>query len=177
MKEYLVRNHKNHTVQATAAEGASDEIHRPEQSADCDFNNKLDIIKTEFQLQFKKFRDHVAEEMAKMTAQLTELSQAREQLTQARRELEDTRLQLQVMKEAQGTPPVWPAYADVARRTPPASIPTSTSSTGRTTTPEPAFCTVDMSAVPEEHIGEATPVALRHTRFVYVAEELCKDWR
>jgi hypothetical protein len=122
----------------------------------------LDIIKTEFQLQFKKLRDYVAEEMAKMTAQLTEeLSQAREQLTQARHELEDTRLQLQVMKEAQGTPPVRPAYADVARRTPPASIPTPVSSTGRAATPEPAFCTVDMSGVTEEHIGEATPVALR----------------
>ncbi len=50
------------------------------------FNNKLDIIKTEFQPQFRKLGDHVAEEMAKMTVQLTEeLSQAREQLTQARR--------------------------------------------------------------------------------------------
>ena len=159
--ERILRNHKNHTVQATAAERASEEIHCLEQSADRDFNNKLDIIKMEFQLQFKKLRDHMAEEMAKMTAQLTELSQAQEQLTQARRELEDTRLQLQTMKEAQGPLPVRPAYADVARRTPPASIPTSASSTGRTTTTEPAFCTVDMSAVPEEHIGEATPVALR----------------
>ncbi|EAQ85323.1 hypothetical protein CHGG_09337 [Chaetomium globosum CBS 148.51] len=30
-----------------------------------------------------------------------------------------------------------------------------------TATPEPAFCTVDMTRVPEEHIEEATPVALR----------------
>ena len=104
----------------------------------------------------------MAEEIAKMTAQLTEeLSQAREQLTQARRELEDTRLQLQAMNEAQGAPSARPAYADVARRTPPASIPTPTSSTGRAATPEPAFCTVDVSRVPEEHIEEATPVALR----------------
>ncbi len=159
--ERILRNHKTHTVQATAAEGAIEEIHCLEQSADHDFNNKLDIIKTEFQLQFKQLRDHVAEEMAKMTAQLTELSQAREQLTQTRRELEDTRLQLQAMKEAQGAPPIRPAYADVARRTPPASIPTSAPSTGRSATPEPTFCTVDMSGVTEEHIGEATPVALR----------------
>ncbi|KAK4118575.1 hypothetical protein N657DRAFT_651129, partial [Parathielavia appendiculata] len=93
-------------------------------------------------MQFKKI---IAEEVAKMTAQLTEeLSQARDQLTRACRELEDTRLQLQAMKEAQEAPLVWPAYSDVARRTPPASIPTPASSTGRAATPEPAFCTVDM---------------------------------
>ncbi|EAQ85551.1 hypothetical protein CHGG_09565 [Chaetomium globosum CBS 148.51] len=59
----------------------------------------------EFQLQFEKLRDHMVEEMAKMTARLTEeLSQAREQLTQARRELEDTRLQLHTMNQAQEAP-------------------------------------------------------------------------
>ena len=168
--ERILRNHKNHTVQATAAEGTSKEIHCPKQSADRDFNNKLDIINAELQMQFRKLRDQVAEEiakeitkeMSKMTAQLTEeLSQTREQLTQARREVEDTRLQLQAIKEAQEAPLVRPAYADVARRTPPASIPTPASSTGRTATPELAFCTVDMSGVTKEHIGEATPVALR----------------
>jgi hypothetical protein len=109
-----------------------------------------------------QFRKIIAEEVAKMTAQLTEeLSQAREQLTRACRELQDTRLQLHAMKEAQEAPLVRPAYSDVARRTPTASIPTPASSTGRVTTPEPAFCTVDMTRVPKEHIGEATPVALR----------------
>ena len=161
----ILRNHKNRTVQTTAAERAGEGIQGPEQPADGDFNNKLDIIKTEFQIQFKELRDHMVEEMAKMTAQFTKaLSQAREQLTQARRELEDTRLQLQAMKEAQEGPFVRPAYADVARRTPPASVPSpapSASRTATTATPEPAFCTVDMTRVPEEHIGEATPVALR----------------
>jgi hypothetical protein len=127
-------------------------------------------IKAEVQLQFRKLRDHIAEEIAKEIAKLTakmkaklteELSQVREQLTQARHELEDTRLQLQAMKEAQGATPARPAYADIARRTPPPSIPSPASSTGRAATPEPTFCTVDMSEVLEEHIGEATPVALR----------------
>ncbi|KAK4196093.1 hypothetical protein QBC40DRAFT_268719 [Triangularia verruculosa] len=49
-----------------------------------------------------------------------------------------------------------PAYADVARMTPPVSIPTPASSTGRVMTPEPTFCTVDTSRVSEEHIGETT---------------------
>ncbi|EAQ91759.1 hypothetical protein CHGG_03694 [Chaetomium globosum CBS 148.51] len=116
----------------------------------------------EFQLQFEKLRDHMVEEMAKMTARLTEeLSQAREQLTQARRELEDTRLQLHTMNQAQEAPLARPAYADVARCTPPTSGPSLASSASRTATPEPAFCTVDMTRVPEEHIEEATPVALR----------------
>jgi hypothetical protein len=36
-----------------------------EQPADRDFNNKLDIIKVEFQMQFRKI---IAEEVAKITA-------------------------------------------------------------------------------------------------------------
>ncbi len=111
--ERISRNHKNRTVQATAAERAGEETRGPEQPTDSDFNNKLDTIKAEVQMQFKSFRDHVTEEiakeiakeMAKMTAQLTqELSQAREELTQARSELEDTRLQLQAMKESSRSP-------------------------------------------------------------------------
>ena len=61
------------------------------------------------------------------------------------------RLQLHAMTGAQGAPSARPAYADVARRTPPVSIPTPASSTGRAATPEQAFCTVDVSRVPEEH--------------------------
>jgi hypothetical protein len=160
--ERMLRNHKNRTIRAAAAERAGEGIQGQEQTADCNFENKLDTIKTEFQLQFEKLRDHMAEEMAKMTAQLTkELSQAREQLTQARRELEDTRLQLHAMNEAQEAPLARPAYADVARCTPPTSVPSPASSASRTATPEPAFCTVDMTRVPEEHIEEATPAALR----------------
>ncbi len=129
-------------------------------------SNKLDTINAEVQLQFRKLRGPVAEKiakkMAKMTTQLTEeLSHAREQLTQARRELEDTRLQLQTMKEAQEAPLVRPAYADVARRTPPASVPSLAPSASRIATPEPAFCAGDMTRVPEEYIGEVTPMAFR----------------
>ncbi|KAK4119711.1 hypothetical protein N657DRAFT_706541, partial [Parathielavia appendiculata] len=47
------------------------------------------------------------------------------------------------------------------RPPPPVSVPAPASSTGRAATPEPTFCTVDVSRVPEEHAGEATPVALR----------------
>ena len=99
--ERILRNHKNRTGQATAAERAGERIECLEQPEDRDFNNKLDIINAEVQMQFRKLRNQVAEEitkeiakeMAKMTDQLTkELLQAREQLTQAHRELEDTRL-------------------------------------------------------------------------------------
>ena len=97
-----------------------------------------------------------------MTVQLAqELSKAREELTKARSELEHTRLQLHAVTGAQGNLPVRPAYVNVARRTPPVSIPTPASSTGRAATPEPTFCTVDLSRVPEEHASEVTPVALR----------------
>jgi hypothetical protein len=164
--EKITKNHKNRTICVAAADDASEETRGPEQAEDHDFDNKLDIIKAEVQMQFIKLKDHMAEEVAKITARLTqELSQAREELTQeltqARSELEHTRLQLQAMIKVQGTTSGRPAYADVARLTPPVSIPTPASSTGRVTTPEPTFCTVDTSRVPEEHIGETTPVALR----------------
>ncbi len=55
--ERILRNYKNRRVQATAAERADKEIQGLEQPEDCNFNNKLDIIKAKFQLQFKKFRD------------------------------------------------------------------------------------------------------------------------
>jgi paraquat-inducible protein B len=161
--ERMLRNHKNRTIRVAAAERAAERVDEgirgTEQPADRDFNNKLDIIKAEVQMQLRKI---MAEEIAKVTAQLTEeLSQAREQLTRACRELEDTRLQLQAIKEAQEVPLARPTYSDIAQRTPPASLPTPASSTGRAATPEPAFCTVDMTKVPEDHIGETTPVALR----------------
>lgn len=59
----MLRNYKNRIGKATVAESAADRtdegIRRAEQPADSDFNNKLDIIKTEFQLQFRKLRDHI----------------------------------------------------------------------------------------------------------------------
>ncbi|KAK4119391.1 hypothetical protein N657DRAFT_551453, partial [Parathielavia appendiculata] len=83
--ERVLRNHKNRTVRATAAERAAERadegIRGAEQPVDRDFTNKLGIIKAEVQMQIRKI---MTEEVAKMTAQLTEeLSQAREQLTRA----------------------------------------------------------------------------------------------
>ena len=158
----MLRNYKNRTIRVTAADKASEGTRGLEQPVDYDFNNKLDIIKAEFQLEFRKLGDQMAKEVAKMTAQLTqELSQAREELIQARSELELTRLQLHAITAAQGAPSARPAYTDVARRTPPASILTPASSTGRAATLELAFYTVDISRVPEEHVNEAILVALR----------------
>jgi hypothetical protein len=66
--ERTLRNHKNCTVQATAAERAGEEIRCPEQPEDSNFNNKLDIINAEVRMQFRKLRDQVAEEIAKEIA-------------------------------------------------------------------------------------------------------------
>ncbi|EAQ90175.1 hypothetical protein CHGG_06794 [Chaetomium globosum CBS 148.51] len=160
--EKMPRNHKNRTIRVAAADEARDETRESEQTVDHDLNNKLNIMKAEIQTEFKKLKDHMAEEIAKMTAQLTqELAQAREELTQARSELEQTKIQLHTMTRAQETPSYRPTYADIARQTPLVSIPTPPTSTGRPATPEPTFCIVDMSRVPEDHASEATPVALR----------------
>jgi hypothetical protein len=113
-------------------------------------------------MEFRKSKDHIAEEVAKMTTRLTqELAQTREELTQARSELEHTKLQLHVTTIAQEAPLSQPAYADVARRTPLICIPTPPTSMGRSAIPEPAFYTVDMSRVPEDYASEAILVALR----------------
>ena len=45
--ERMLRNYKDRTIRAAAAERAGEGIRGLEQSADHDFNNKLDIIKAE----------------------------------------------------------------------------------------------------------------------------------
>jgi hypothetical protein len=56
-------------------------------------------MKAEFQLEFTKLSDRMAEEVARATAQMAqELSQVREQLTQVCGELEQTRLQLDIVE-------------------------------------------------------------------------------
>jgi tRNA A37 threonylcarbamoyladenosine synthetase subunit TsaC/SUA5/YrdC len=53
----VLRNNENLIIQATAANNASKASCSLEQSVDYDFNKKLDIIKAEFQLEFRKLRD------------------------------------------------------------------------------------------------------------------------
>ncbi|WAO97111.1 Hypothetical protein NCS54_01482000 [Fusarium falciforme] len=120
-------------------------------------------MKTEFQLEFTKLSDRMTEEVARTTARMAqELSQVREQLTQVCSELERTRLQLDTVSEAHAARSPGRSYADVAGMTP-ISITTQTPSTVRSATPEPVFCTVDTSRVPEDHIGDTTPAVLRRT--------------
>jgi hypothetical protein len=128
-----------------------------------DFNRKMEIMKAEFQLEFTKLSDRMAEEVTRTTAQMArELSQVREQLTEVRGELEHTRLQLDIMNSAHALRSSSQSYADAARTTP-VSITTQAPSTVRSATPEPVFCTVDVSRVPEDHIGDTTPAVLRRT--------------
>jgi hypothetical protein len=61
-------NSEDATIHAAVANEASEETRRPGQYADIDFNTKLDIVRAEFQLEFRKLRDQMAEEVAKMTA-------------------------------------------------------------------------------------------------------------
>ncbi|EAQ88563.1 predicted protein [Chaetomium globosum CBS 148.51] len=82
--EEIPRNHKNRTIQVAAVDEASEETRGLEQAMDHKLNNKLDIINAEVLIEFRKLKDYMAEEVAKITAQLTqELPQAREELTQA----------------------------------------------------------------------------------------------
>ncbi|KAJ3453787.1 hypothetical protein MRS44_018419 [Fusarium solani] len=146
-----------------AADSMTDAIQGLKQLLEQDFNKKIEIMKTEFQLEFTKLSDRMTEEVARTTARMAqELSQVREQLTQVCSELERTRLQLDTVSEAHAARSPSQSYADAARITP-ISITTQTPSTVRSATPEPVFCTVDTSRVPEDHIGDTTPAVLRRT--------------
>jgi hypothetical protein len=105
------------------------------------FNKKVESMKAEFQLEFSKFRDRMAEDVTSTTAQMAqELSQVREQLTMVCSELEQTRLQLDTVNNSHAAQSPRQTYADAARLTP-VSITTQTPPTARSATPEPVFCT------------------------------------
>jgi ABC-type transporter Mla subunit MlaD len=128
-----------------------------------DFNKGVEAMKTEFQLEFTKLSDRMAEEVARATAQVAqELSQVRDQLTQVCRELEQTRLQLDTLSKTETPRSSVQTYAEAARMAP-TSMSSQSSSAVRSATPEPVFCTVDTSRVPEDQIGNATPTMIRKT--------------
>jgi hypothetical protein len=143
--------------------GAVEAIQSLRQLLEQDFNKKIESMKTEFQLEFAKIRDRMADEVTRATAQMAqELSHVRDQLTQVHSELEQTRLQLDSLSKA-GTPrSPGQTYADAARMTP-LSMSAPSSPAARSATPESVFCTVDTSRVPEDHIEDATPPMIRKT--------------
>ncbi|KAM5358448.1 hypothetical protein ACJA88_015347 [Fusarium oxysporum] len=77
-------------------------------------------------------------------------------------ELEQTRLQLDMLGKTETPRSLVQTYADAARMTP-TSMSSQSSSAARSATPEPVFCTVDTSRVPEDHIGDATPTIIHKT--------------
>ncbi|EXM12673.1 hypothetical protein RAB80_014012 [Fusarium oxysporum f. sp. vasinfectum] len=128
-----------------------------------DLKKKIEAMKAKFQLEFTKLSDRIAEEVARATAQMAqELSQVRDQLTQVCGELEQTRLQLDMLNKTETPRSSVQLYADAARMTS-TSMSSQSSSAARSATPEPVFCTVDTSRVPEDHLGEATPTMIRKT--------------
>jgi hypothetical protein len=156
---YNTRSKKRATPKA--ADKMLEAIQGLKQLLEQDFSRKMETMKAEFQFEFAKLRDRMAEEVAKTTAQVAqELSQAREELSQVRNELECTRLQLDTAVGAQGASPATRSYAEAASMT--TVSPTSpTSSPVQEASPDPIFCTIDISRVPEDHAAGATPTALR----------------
>ncbi|EGU88694.1 hypothetical protein FOXB_00787 [Fusarium oxysporum f. sp. conglutinans Fo5176] len=153
-----------------SAGGMVEAIHSLKQLLEQDFNKKIESMKAEFQLEFTKLRDHMAEEVARATAQMAqELSQVRDQLTQVCGELEQIRLQLDTLNKTETPRSSVQTYADTARMTPP-SISSQSSTTVRSATPEQVFCTVDTSRVPEDHIGDATPTMIQIQKIKAILE-------
>ncbi|KAL9561342.1 hypothetical protein ACKAV7_014697 [Fusarium commune] len=128
-----------------------------------DLNKKIEAMKAEFQLEFTKLSDRIAEEVARATTQMAqELLQVRDQLTQVCGELEKTRLQLDMLNKTETPRSLAQSYADAARMTS-TSMSSQSSSAARSATPGPVFCTVDTSRVPEDHLGDVTPTMIRKT--------------
>jgi hypothetical protein len=143
--------------------GVIEAVQSSEQLLEQDFSKKIEAIKAEFRLEFTKLRDRMTEEVTKATTQIAqELSQVQDRLTQVCGELEQTRLQLDMVSRTETPRSSFQSYADVTRTTP-TSMSSPSSSTARLVTPEPVFCTVDTSRVPEDHIGDATPTMIRKT--------------
>ncbi|EXK76700.1 hypothetical protein FOQG_18569 [Fusarium oxysporum f. sp. raphani 54005] len=145
------------------AGGMVEAVQSLKQLLEQDLNKKIEAMKAEFQLEFTKLTDRMAEEVARATAQMAqELSQVRDQLTQVCGELEQTRLQLDMLNKTETPRSSVQSYADAARMTS-TSMSSQSSSAARSATPEPVFCTVDTSRVPEDHLGDATPTMIRKT--------------
>ncbi|KAK2670373.1 hypothetical protein RAB80_014510 [Fusarium oxysporum f. sp. vasinfectum] len=84
------------------AGGMVEAVQSLKQLLEQDLNKKIEAMKAEFQLEFTKLSDRMAEEVARATAQMAqELSQVRDQLTQVCGELEQTRLQLDMLNKAE----------------------------------------------------------------------------
>jgi hypothetical protein len=119
-------------------------------------------MKAEFLLKFIKLTDRMAE-VARTTAQTAqELSQVRDQLTQVCGELEQTQVQLEMLSKTETPQLSLQSYADAARMTS-TGMSSQSSSTARSATLEPVFCTVDTSRVPEDHLKDVTPAMIRKT--------------
>ncbi|KAG7430654.1 hypothetical protein Forpi1262_v008277 [Fusarium oxysporum f. sp. raphani] len=146
-----------------SASGMVEAVQSLKQLLEQDLNKKIEAMKAEFQLEFTKLSDRMAEEVARATAQMAqELSQVRDQLTQVCGELEQTRLQLDMLNKTETPRSSVQSYADAARMTS-TSMSSQSSSAARSATPEPVFCTVDTSRVPEDHLRDATPTMIRKT--------------
>ncbi|KAG7406724.1 hypothetical protein Forpe1208_v014426 [Fusarium oxysporum f. sp. rapae] len=146
-----------------SAGGMVEAVESLKQLLEQDLNKKIEAMKAEFQLEFTKLSDRMAEEVARATAQMAqELSQVRDQLTQVCGELEQTRLQLDMLNKTETPRSSVQSYADAARMTP-TSMSSQSSFVVRSATPEPVFCTVDTSRVPEDHIRDVTPTMIRKT--------------
>ncbi|KAI8411013.1 hypothetical protein FOFC_07607, partial [Fusarium oxysporum] len=143
-----------------SAGGMVEAVQSLKQLLEQDLNKKIEAMKAEFQFEFTKLRDRMAEEVTRATAQMAqELSQVRGQLTQVCGELEQTRLQLDMLNKTETPRSSVQSYADAAKMTS-TSMSSQSSSAARSATPEPVFCTVDTSRVPEDHLGDVTPTMI-----------------
>ncbi|RKK27410.1 hypothetical protein BFJ66_g16667 [Fusarium oxysporum f. sp. cepae] len=159
----LGQNRARKQAAPKSAGGMVEAVHSLKQLLEQDLNKKIEAMKAEFQLEFTKLSDRMAEEVARATAQMAqELSQVRDQLTQVCGELEQTRLHLDMLNKTETPRSSVQSYADAARMTS-TSMSSQSSSAARSATPEPVFCTVDTSRVLEDHLGDVTPTMIRKT--------------
>jgi hypothetical protein len=157
----LGQNRARKQTAPKSAGGMVEAVQGLRQLLEQDFNKKAEAMKAEFQLEFMKLRDRMAEEVTRATAQMAqELSQVRDQLAQVCGELEQTRLQLDMLNKTETSRSSVQTYEDAARMTL-TSMSSPSSPAARSATPEPIFCTVDISRVPKDHIRDATPTIIR----------------
>ncbi|RYC76698.1 hypothetical protein BFJ63_vAg20425 [Fusarium oxysporum f. sp. narcissi] len=98
----LGQNRARKQAAPKSAGGMVEAVQSLKQLLEQDLNKKIEAMKAEFQLEFTKLSDRMAQEVARATAQMAqELSQVRDQLTQVCGELEQTRLQLDMLNKTE----------------------------------------------------------------------------
>ncbi|KAF6528299.1 hypothetical protein HZS61_008601 [Fusarium oxysporum f. sp. conglutinans] len=97
----LGQNRARKQAAPKSAGGMVEAVQSLKQLLEQDLNKKIEAMKAEFQLEFTKLSDRMAQEVARATAQMAqELSQVRDQLTQVLSDIKVNRVYFLILSQS-----------------------------------------------------------------------------